>query len=299
MKKIIFMCFMAILFAVDGYAQSIMIMSNDKFIGEISDGNLMIFNTVKSIDRKTFRRDDFSSVTIPNSATVEQGAFSGCSSLTAITVEKENSSYSAVDGVLFNKAGTMLLRYPVGRTGHYDIPNSVTEIGGYAFDGCSHLTSVTISNNVKVIERYAFDGCSSLASITVKKGNPFYSSIDGVLFVNAGAVLVQYPKGKIGHYDIPNSVKSIGESAFENCRSLTSVTIPGNVTVIVGSAFDGCRSLTDVTVEWKTPLSFSLYGDPFDDKLLASCTLHVPAGTKALYQADKVWQKFGTIVEYE
>jgi hypothetical protein len=75
------------------------------------------------------------------------------------------------------------------------------------------------------------------------------------------------------------------------------VTIPNSVTSIGEWAFSDCSRLTDVTVGWTTPLSIG--GGTFRLVPLASCTLHVPAGTKALYQAADVWKEFGTIVEYE
>ena len=85
------------------------------------------------------------------------------------------------------------------------IGNGVTNIGDFAFKGCSNLTSVTIPNSVKSIGEYAFWGCSGLTSIT-----------------------------------IPNSVTSIGEYAFDGCSGLTSITIPNSVTSIGDYAFSYC-----------------------------------------------------------
>ncbi|MDR1675316.1 MAG: leucine-rich repeat domain-containing protein, partial [Tannerella sp.] len=75
------------------------------------------------------------------------------------------------------------------------------------------------------------------------------------------------------------------------------ITIPNSVTGIGTLTFENCKSLTNVTVGWTTPLSIK--GLTFKGVSLASCTLHVPAGTKAHYQNAKVWTKFGRIVEYE
>ena len=167
-------------------------------------------NSVTSIGGRAFMDcTALTSIMIPNSVTsIDDAAFSGCSSLTSINVEVSNPNYCSIDGVLFNKNKTKLIRYPGGKSGFYAIPNSVTWIGEGAFYGCSGLTSVTIPNSVTSIGIYAFHGCTSLTSVT-----------------------------------IPNSVTSIGRSAFANCTGLTSVTIPNSVTFIAWGAFNACKGL--------------------------------------------------------
>ena len=128
------------------------------------------------------------------------------------------------------------------------IPNSVTSIGEFAFRGCSSLTSVTIPNSVTSIGDGAFASCTSLTGIRVTEGNSHYSSdASGVLFNKDKTTLVQCP-GAFAAYTIPDSVTSIGGSAFRGCSSLTSVTIPDSVTSFGSDAFQGCTSLTSVTI---------------------------------------------------
>ena len=82
------------------------------------------------------------------------------------------------------------------------------------------------------------------------------------------------------------------------CMSLASVKIPASITAIGRQAFNYCRALKDVTVEWTTPLLiFSSY-EIFLNCPVNEATLHVPTGTKALYERAEVWKDFGTIVEY-
>src|SRR5262249_39665067 len=110
------------------------------------------------------------------------------------------------------------------------IPNIVTNIGDNAFSG-SGLTSVTIPNSVTSIGNGAFSYCTNLTAITVDSANQNYSSIGGVLFDKGQTTLIQYPSAKVGaSYIIPNTVTSIGISAFLSCTSLTNVTIPDSVT---------------------------------------------------------------------
>jgi len=75
----------------------------------------------------------------------------------------------------------------------------------------------------------AFTACSSLGAIAVDALNPFYSSLDGILFDKNQTTLIQCPGAKAGSYTIPNSVTSMGDSAFRECTSLASVTIGDSV----------------------------------------------------------------------
>lgn len=98
------------------------------------------------------------------------------------------------------------------------------------------------------IGSYAFSYCSSLGTITVANGNEDYASVDGVLFNKECTTLVLYPAWHGAAYQILEGVTSIGESAFENCSSLTNITIPESMIDIGYGAFSGCSSLTSVTI---------------------------------------------------
>ncbi|MBR5643224.1 MAG: leucine-rich repeat domain-containing protein [Salinivirgaceae bacterium] len=225
-------------------------------------GDVNIPESVKSIGSSAFKGcSGLSSVTIPNSVTsIGNSTFSGCSgltmviignsvtsigdyafekcnSLTNINVENENTYYSSEDGVLFNYNKTTLICYPAGKTmSSYNIPNSVTSIGGYAFNGCSGLISVSIPNSVTNIGDYAFQSCIGLTSVSIPNsvtriGSYAFNGCSGLTLVT-----------------IPNSVTSIGGYAFSGCRCLTSITIPNSITTIGGYAFSGCSGLISVTI---------------------------------------------------
>lgn len=105
------------------------------------------------------------SISVPGSVTsIGNGAFSGCEILTAINVDAANTTYKSANGILFSKDGTVLLRYPAGKTGNISIPSGVTSIGAYAFAGCTGLASISIPENVTKIGDGAFLGCSNLSS---------------------------------------------------------------------------------------------------------------------------------------
>ena len=109
------------------------------------------------------------SITIPYSVTtIGSCIFSHCYSLNSINVDAANTHYSAVDGVLFNYTKDTLIQYPTGNIqAEYEIPNSVTTIGEWAFGNCMHLALVTIPLSVTTIEDCAFAGCSGLYKITI------------------------------------------------------------------------------------------------------------------------------------
>ena len=137
--------------------------------------NVTFPNSLTSIGYLAFAWcDSLTSVTIPASVTdIGYGPFPACGSLAAITVNSNNPAYSSVGGVLFDNSQTLLIQCPGALAGSYTVPDSVTNIGDWAFYECFDLTSVTIPtipNSVLSIGEWAFGYDTGLASITFGNG---------------------------------------------------------------------------------------------------------------------------------
>lgn len=177
-------------------------------------------------------------INIPaNVSEISSTAFSGCKELNGIWVDEQNEFYSSDDfGVLFDKNQATLIRAPGGLQGSYTIPDGVTWIWGFAFEGCSSLTDVTIPDSVTCIDEWAFIDCSGLTRIAIP---------GSVTDFGQGAFI---DCTNLTNLTIAEGVTSISRNAFSGCVSLTSVIIPESVENIYSRAFNGCKSLTSITI---------------------------------------------------
>ena len=202
---------------------------------------------------------------------ISLGAFSGCSSLTSITLpfvggkkSATSESSSTVFGYIFGSSiytggASTEQYYTLYDSATYYIPKSlksVTITGGNIFYGafynCINLTSITIPNSVTSIEPYTFYNCNSLM-------DAYYTgdieSWCGILFGGYMSNPTFYAENLYingvllkGTLVIPNGVSSINAYAFYNCSDLTSIKIPDSVTNIGEFAFYNCSDLTSVII---------------------------------------------------
>lgn len=114
------------------------------------------------------------------------------------------------------------------------IPKGLASIGWYAFEGCSNLTSVTVSDKIKENENYTFENPSNFTNITTPQK---ITHINKKAFKNSSSLI---------NITILEKMPSVGDRAFENCTNLTDVTLPEGITSIGHYAFSGCSNLTSV-----------------------------------------------------
>ena len=251
-------------------------------------------------------------------AHIKSQAFDGCNNLTDFSIKNGNQNYHVKDGVLFSKNSRTLILYPQGKAGNYTIPDSVNTVAEFAFAGASKLTNIKFSKNLRNIgERafanciklstvsipktltsignFAFEKCKKLTKITVENDNPFYSSSDGVLLNKNKTNLIQFPAGKDGSYQIPDSVTTISELAFADCSELTAISIPKSVKTIGNQAFVNCKNLNSIYIGTPQPILFGANSNIFHNVNKKNCMLNVPTGCTAAYKTSPTWQDFANI----
>lgn len=190
----------------------------------------------KSGKRLVFVPNAMTEFTVPAGVTnVLEDAFMNCNGLAAIDVEDGNGYYASVDGVLYNKAMTALIRWPRGKD-DVSILDTVTSIGVGAFRMCTNLTEVILPEGVGNIADSAFAGCSGLTELELPAS---VTNIGSSAFSGCTALT---------EIEFPESISNIRDYTFDGCTGLSRVVLPSTITNLDYRAFSGCSGVRSVTV---------------------------------------------------
>ena len=270
------------------------------------------------------------SVVLPDGLTsIGKWVFFLCTALTSIDIP---ASVTTIEQAAFNNSHLQTVHFADGSQltninasaflsctslTSISIPAGVTSIGAQAFYGCTSLSSIDIPASVTSIGQKFIRYCSNLTSISVDANNTVYDSRDNcnaIIQTSTNKILygcsnTVIPSGvtsigteafsnysNLTTIEIPNTVTQILSYAFSSCTGMTSIDIPISVTSIADNAFKSCTGLTDVTVHWTDLQGVTTSANAFYNVTLSSVNLHVPYGTKAMYESDEPWNSF-TIVE--
>ncbi|MCI9077731.1 MAG: leucine-rich repeat domain-containing protein [Lachnospiraceae bacterium] len=237
---------------------------------------------VTRIGECSFKGTAITDIVIPSSVLEIGDAALASENLKTIKVSAGNSNYCTLDGILYNKDFSTLIKAPVTiesctipesvsainnnafekcrKLTDISIPENVTSIGDYVFMECTSLTEINVPESVKSIGDYAFYSCVKLNTISVPDGltsignkilynTPYYYNPDN--WDNGALYLGNYllnTKDITGYYKIREGTTIIAACAFLLNEGMTGVFIPGSVTIIGNSAFDNCKNLTDITI---------------------------------------------------
>lgn len=223
-------------------------------LGDVFKGN----TTITSFDELRY----FTGLT-----EIANNAFKGCKGLTSISLPY---TVKTIGEAAFEDSGLTSIT----------IPNNVTTIGSWAFQGCENIVAITLPESVKYIGGAAFAYSPKLAIINLPSQ---LCEINPWMFTNCFA---------LKSINIPENVITINNNCFYG-SGLTSVTIPNSVTSIGESAFQDCHELTDVYCYAENVPSTD--ASSFKDSPIESVTLHVPTISLSAYNKVEPWKKFKEI----
>ena len=195
---------------------------------------------MQSIGQDAFYGCRLTAIAIPGTVTNLGLEAVNCMTLTNISVDPLNPRYRSVNGALLDKAHATFLRCPQALAGSYTIPEGTLEVAQSAFQGCSLITNVNLPPGLTTIDENAFYSCSRLSYLELPTT---VTNIPLEGFDGSGLTKIL----------IPDSVRSIGDYAFNNCTKLTNAIVGRNVIRLGYSAFSWCTLLKSLYFTGNAP----------------------------------------------
>lgn len=174
-----------------------------------------------------------------NLSKVEPASFYQLNCLKDFHIDKSNSLYCTVDGVLCNKDANSIVCFPPGRKGDVVVPEGITSLRASAFNGCMYIESLTLPSTLKTLGVASFGGCASIKHIELPKS------------VNKVGDAIFYGCRSLEEFVVPEKVKVITARMFCGCTSLHTIKLHDKVTRIEDRAFEGCTSLKTIHITKK------------------------------------------------
>ena len=211
-----------------------------------SDTEFTFPNGVSGVKANAFNGSRLNDVNVSLGVTnIETGAFNNCVNLTNINVSQDNVTYKSVDGVLYSKNGTEIIKYPKGKNAvSFEIPLGVTTLCSRAFEECSYLENLIIPDSVAEVELGAVYKCDGLETLSLPfVGNARDCSITYFGHIFGGTNYWQnascVPQGLTTV--IITSVTKIGDYAFADCSNIEYIVLAETLKTIGARAFEGCN----------------------------------------------------------
>ena len=261
---------------------------------KIVDVDDLLVESLKTIGEGAFLNcTGIERITIPASVTtIENYAFNGCTAISELELQDseqtislgynyKNSSSSGLGKGLFYDC--LLTTVFIGRPFSY---SGSAQYGYSPFANNASIASVRLGKNARSVWEYEFYGCTSLTDIELDDDCTL-NEIRKYAFSGCKSITN-------GDNIIPESVKTIGEGAFQNCLKMESVTIPSTITTIGKNGFAGCTLLMDVTCYAMTPPVITT--DCFSTDTYSNATLNVVKKTVDAYKKAIGWKEFSKIV---
>lgn len=255
--------------------------------------------SIKRIGRFAFRDcQRISSLFLPASALeFYSNSVNGCSMMRSINVDSMNPVFSSVDGVVYSKDSSSLIRCPEGKF-NIRFPQKILTVTSSSFHGCSELKQISFPPSIRTLEPSAFEECNGLDSLFL---NLSLTAVPERCFVNCKGL----QESSYCLFNRGNRRRSVhgmfclegdrartrchhSEKSFYNCSALSSLYIPPSVSSIQEDAFGGCLNLRNIVVQNEVPPLCA--NNSFDSRASYRATLVVPPGKVLDYRRSPGWR---------
>ena len=330
-------------------------------ITELGDGclskngitSISLPNTLTKIGSSCFRYSKISSISIPESVReIGHNNFPStltyitipsqiedfptdnlqeCNNLPSIEVDKNNTSYKSIEGILYNYDVTEILLCPRAKSGKVIIPNTVKRIAEKCFQGCTKLTMIELPRSIETIEDYAFSGLTLdrlvIPNTVVSVGSGCFANtvinktfrfpqgitelpsycfrraiipstdfVKNVKIIGDHCFDVRRTNESLPEYLILSKITHIGEFAFDDEKKTKVIELPSSLSYIGDGAFNSTAD--DLKIVCLSIVPFKLSNGAFHG-ISDDATLYIPKGTKVIYENTAPWSTFTNIEEFE